>query len=265
MPAILDLYMNQFLVFVLILTRISGLVMTAPIFGSSSTPVRIRALLAVGLSLLIAPLHWGIEIDYPGNLLVLGVMVIREGILGLALGLSVLILFAGFQLTGQIIGQMSGMSLADVFDPSFDASVPLFSQLLNQVTMAVFLIIGGHRQVMDAMLDTFRWMPPGDASSSSSSIVEALVETTTQSFVIGIRAAAPMMVALLMSVLIMGLISRTLPQLNVMAIGFTLNSVVMMLALSVSMSAIVWIFQEEVGRALEAVKEAFTMVETLGV
>lgn len=263
MSALLPLCLDPLLVFLLVLSRVGGLVMTAPILASRAAPVRVRALLAVGLSLLIAPLYWGSQPVDLGNVVNLAVMLGREVLLGAAMGLALLILFAGLQMTGQIIGQMSGMSLADIFDPSFDSSIPIFSQLLDLIALSVFLAIGGHRRVMSALLDTFQWRPPGHAGCSAN-LVETLVDALTQSFVMGIRAAAPVMVALLMSVLIMGLISRTLPQLNVIAVGFNLNSMMTLAALSLSLGAAVWAFQEQAAMGLEAIRETLTAIEPDG-
>ena len=150
---------------------------------------------------------------------------------------------------------MSGMQLADVVNQNVDTNVPVFSQLLDMVTLVVFLAIGGHRQVMGALLDTFSWMPPGHVTLSGD-LVMALSDVTTQSFLLGIRAAAPMMIALLLSILIMGLISRTLPQLNIIAVGFSFNSVVLLATLSVSLGAVVLIFQDQAEDALQAITSA---------
>ncbi len=253
--------LNQFLVFVLVLTRISPLFMLMPVFGSQSVPVRVRALLAVGISLVITPLYWGRQIATPESLIELAVMMGKEAALGLVLSLGVLILFAGLQLAGQIIGQMSGMSLADVVSPGSDTTVPVFSQLFDLVTLAVFVIIGGHRQVIAALLDTFAWMPPGRAALSSN-MLDALNEVMSQSFALGIRAAAPVMLALLLSVLIMGLISRTLPQLNVIAVGFSFNAMVVLVVLSISLGTAAWIFQDEAINTIQTLSESLLPATT---
>ena len=123
-------------------------------FRSRSVPVQIRAFLAIGLSLIISPLQGptrpcasATSSNYgPGG---------REALLGLSLGLAVLILFAGLQMTGHMTGQMSGMSLADVFDPSYEAGVSVFAHCWTW-SPSIFLVIGGHRHVIEALLDTFR-------------------------------------------------------------------------------------------------------------
>lgn len=243
------------LLFVLVLTRIGTLIMTAPLFGSRDVPIRVRAFLAIGFALIVTPVHFDHARDMPDDLVNLAVLVAREAVLGLALGLAVMILFTGLQLTGQIIGQMSGMALADAFDPTFDASIPIFTKLLDAVTLSVFIAIGGHRQVMAAMLDTFRWRPPG-VRDLPTNIVETFTEVTSESFVVGIRAGAPVMVALFLAVLLLGLISRTLPQLNVIAIGFSLNSMVMMVTLAASLSALAWVVQDHADTVIATIRDA---------
>jgi len=252
---LLQVQLDLFLVFLLVLTRLSGLVMTAPIFGSRSIPLQIRAFLAVGLALIVTPLYTAGGVKLPPHLFGLMVMLGREILLGLAIGLAVMILFTGLQLAGQIIGQISGMSLADVFDPTFEASVPVFTQLLDIVTLSVFITLGGHRQLLGALLDSFRRRPPG-SDDFPTNLGALLNDVVADSFVVGIRAAAPVMVALLLSVLILGLISRTLPQLNVIAVGFSLNSMIMLITLSLSVGAITWVMQDQAEIVMDRVRSS---------
>lgn len=247
--------LNQIVVFTLVLTRVSGLVMTAPVFGSKEIPLRVRGLFAVAIAMLVTPLQARATFEPPGTTLNYLVYLAGEAIIGLLLGIGILILFTGIQLTGQIISQLSGMSLADVFSPGFDANVPVFAQLMFYVTMAVFVVIGGHRLVMAALLDTFQMIPPGSGALSGSAI-DVVTTIVSQSFVLGIRAAAPVMTALLLSTIVLGLISRTMPQLNIIAIGFGLNSMVVLGGLMFSLGAIAWMFQDQVQVTLDLIVES---------
>lgn len=254
MLALLELYFDQFLIFLLVLTRISGLVMTAPIYGSRTIPLKVRALIAIGLAMMITPAQDTGLFVVPDHLIDATILMTRELVLGLALGLSVMILFSGLQLAGQIIGQVSGMSLADVFDPTFQTNVPVFTQLLDAITMSVFLTIGGHRHMMRALLDTFYWRPPG-VNDLPANVLDVLTTVTAESFLVGIRAGAPVMVALILAVLILGMISRTLPQLNILAVGFSLNAIVMLTTLSFSIGAIAWLMQERAEAVVDSVHQ----------
>jgi flagellar biosynthetic protein FliR len=256
MSPILVLYLDQFLIFVLVLTRVGSLLMTLPVLGSAGTPWQVRALLAVSASLILTPLYWGLPIPQPENLLDLGLLVAREAIFGLALGLAVMILLSGMQLAGQIISQISGLSLADVVNPTFETNVPLFSHILELLALAIFFLVGGHRQVIDALLRSFTWMPPGNGRLPDN-LVEALSSITSQSFEVGIRAAAPVMVALLLATLVVALISRTLPQLNAVAIGLNFNSLIVLGVAALCLGSATWVFQEELGPAVQTVAQAF--------
>ncbi|NLS97390.1 MAG: flagellar biosynthetic protein FliR [Planctomycetaceae bacterium] len=252
---IAQLDVAKLLIFTLVLTRVSGLVMTAPIFGSTDVPMRIRALLAMALSVLILPSQWDTPVADPETNVQYAVVLAGELLIGLTLGLGITILFSGFQLAGQLIERMGGMMLAEVFDPASGENVPLFSRFLYLTGLAVFLLIGGHRAVMAALLDTFSALPPGSGTVPVD-IADTFVILVGQSFSLGIRAAAPVVTALLLSTLVMGLISRTLPQLNILAVGFGANALITFGAVFFVLGASVWVFQQQVDPALSLLFES---------
>lgn len=251
---------EQFLTFVLVLARTSGLVMGAPIFGTPDIPVRVRALLAVALALLLTPTQIGQPLPEFPTLVQLVVKIGGELLIGVTLGLGVMLLFSGIQLAGQLISQVSGMSLADVVNPALGTSVPLFSQLLFMISMVVFVSIGGHRQVVAGLLDTFQTIPLGGVVITGSVHEPALV-LLQESFELGMRTAAPTVVAQLLATLVMGLVSRTMPQLNIMAVGFGVNSMVTFGAMSLTLGGLAWAFQQQLTPHLE---QLLDMIHGLG-
>lgn len=255
MPLLETLLFNQFAVFTLVLARVGALIMTAPIFASAAIPIRARALLAVAITLLVTPLVSASPPEGMTELLVYGRYLASEALIGLLLGFGITLLLSGIQLTGQIISQLGGTALADVFDPTLDSNVSIYSQLFYFITLAMFVLLDGHRLVMDALLDTYAWMPPGRASLGST-YVEALTTLLSQSFLLGIRAAAPTMTALLLATLLLGLIGRTMPQINILAVGFSVNSLLTLGCLFTTLGAIVWAFPLEASSALDVLREA---------
>src|SRR5437773_1671537 len=121
---------------------------------------------------------------------------------------------------------------------------------------AIFFVVGGHRQVMDALLRSFAWMPPGNGRLPDN-LVEALSTVASQSFEVGIRAAAPVMIALLLATLVVALISRTLPQLNAVAVGLNFNSLIVIGVFAFCLGSAAWVFQEELDGVVESVGQAF--------
>jgi flagellar biosynthetic protein FliR len=240
---------DHVLTVLLVLARVMPLVLLAPLFGFSGVPQRTRWALGLALAVLVAP----VEISSAVGSQTLGAfltMLGGEALVGVTLGLGVALLFAGMRVAGQLISHMSGLQLAEVFDPGFETSVPVFSQFLTYFTLVLFLTLGGHRQVLEALLDTFRWLPPGRAVAPRSAF-DATTALLTQSFVLGIRTAAPVVVSLLLATLVLGLANRAIPQLNILSLGFGANAILATLALGVSLGAIAWLLEDQLAAFLD--------------
>ncbi len=109
--------------------------------------------------------------------------------------------------------------------------------------------------VMAGLLDTFQTIPPGSGRFPAS-LAEGFVTLVSQSFALGIRAAAPAVTALLLASLILGLVGRTLPQLNVLSMGFGLNALLAFAVLGLTLGAAMWAFQDQIQPALETIFDA---------
>jgi flagellar biosynthetic protein FliR len=241
--------------YTLVLGRVGALIMTAPIFGSKAIPLQGRALVALIISLLVTPLlaqHSTVDMS---NLLVFSKHLLSEVLIGLLFGVGITILLNGIQITGQLVSQLGGTALADVYDPNLEENVSVYSQFFFFLTLAMFVLLDGHRMTMDALLDTFAHLPPGKADLGTS-YLDALVTLLTQSFVLGIRAAAPAMTALLLATLVLGLIGRTLPQINILAVGFGVNSLLSLGCLFTSVGVVAWAFPQQTGTAIEILRNA---------
>ncbi len=250
--------MQHVVLFMLVLTRTSGLVMMAPIYGGSQVPLQIRALLAVVLGLLISPTQSHVEFNFPHSPVELTVMLLGELTVGLMLGLGILILFVGMQLSGQVISQLSGMGLAEVFNPGLETNAPLFAQVMYLLSLTVFVLIGGHRLVMAALLNTFAEIPAGSGTLSAT-LADTLATMLGASFELGIRAAAPVLTAQLSATLVLGLIGRTLPQLNILLVGFGLSVMVTLVTLSLTLGGAAEVFQDRIDLFIELFHDALRL------
>lgn len=249
--------LQQTALFTLILGRVSGVVATAPLFSTAAAPIRVRGLLAVALTMLLMPILSATGLPGELNVITFGRLIVSEVVVGLLLGLGVTVLLSGVQLAGQLVAQMSGMALGDVFNPEFDNSVSVFTQMFYFVTLAVFVAIGGHRMILEALMKTFEWAPPGQARLGDT-YAEAMVAMLSQSFELGVRASAPIVIALFLSTLILGLISRTLPQINTVVVGFGVNSLLTLAVMMLTVGGAAWTFQEPLAEALETLALAAT-------
>lgn len=257
MEFLLSIYTNQFLIFLLVLARVSGLVAVAPMWSSRAIPRRIRVFVALGIALIITPLWWHTPVDNPGHVVHLAVLMASEFAVGLSIGLAVMICFVGVDLAGEILGQMTGMRLANTASPDYNASMSVFSQFLHMLMLTVFLVSGGYQYLLDVFFQVFERMPPGKAHVSLS-VIDALAEIISYSFALGLQLAAPMLLVLLLSLLVMGLIGRTMPQFNVLAVGFGVNSLVMLGTLFLSLGILIRVFHEHSFGAIDLIAPVFS-------
>ena len=248
---------SRLMLLAMVLCRTSGLVMVAPVFGSSDVPMKLRAFFALLLTLMIVSVRFYQRVPEPTAMIDFAVYLAAEVAIGLVLGLGVWMYLLAFQLAGQIVSQSAGMSLADVFVPGLDTSVPIVSQLLHLFATVVFLAIGGHRLLIAAFLNTFEVLPPG-AGLAVDGVPAMLTTMLAESFEFGIRVAAPGITALLLATLVLGLVSRTLPQLNIMAFGFGMNAMLALGVLAMTFGAAAWSLEEQIESVVDTVRDGLT-------
>ena len=246
-------------VFLLALVRVSAMVLTAPVLGSRSVPFRFRIVLAGVLTLATLPLIdsqsiAGIELEagLESNLIS---MALSEVIIGTLLGLGVMIVFAAAQMAGTVIGQMAGIQMASGMDPQSGEATSPVSQMFGILSLAAFALIGGPELVVTATLDTFSSLPIG-TTLQTSAVIDLTAELLQQSFLLTLRGVAPAVAALLISTLVIGLISRSYPQMNLLGMGLSSNLIVMMLAIFFTLGGCVWLFVDDLERFIAMIQNA---------
>lgn len=227
----------------LVLARVAALVFVAPVFGGQSVPAWIRAMLSVAIAGAVYPLTAGTIVAPALFSVQFAVALAAEAMLGAWLGLALLALFGGLRLAGQIIGRLGGETLAETLDPTTDEPSDALSQLLFWTALAVFFCAGGHRVVIAGLLDTFRVLPPGGVGLPDA-IGETCALLISQSFSLAIRVAAPAAAALLISAIAVGIIGRTIPQLNGLSFGANVNSLVMFVVVLVALGGMAWAMED---------------------
>lgn len=212
--------------YVLVLFRFTGLALTAPLYSSQSIPVRVRAALIMVVAAMVFPM---VANQAPVGIGLLTAVVggIGELMIGATIGLALGLLVMGVELGGLIVGRQSGMILAQAFDPTQNTQSSILGQVYTITLMTLFLLVGGHRATLAALLDTFEVIPLL-AFRMEDSVVVLLVEMMTSAFILGIRVAGPVLIALFMMTTAMGFLSRTMPQFNILSVGFTLRSLIAM-------------------------------------
>jgi flagellar biosynthesis protein FliR len=208
--------------FVLVFFRVAGLMLFAPLFGSSRVPTRVKILLALAMTLGMTQVDYaGVRI--PDDTWSLTAAIAGELCFGLALGMLVSLVFIAAQWAGEMIGQQLGFNISQVLDPQFGQAGSLVGDLYFYLTMAVFLLIGGHRILVDSVHQSVRVLPPLTLWVTPD-LFSLLLEMLLVAMTLALRLAAPVFVAMLVLDVAMGFLSRTMPQFNIMSAGLSLRA-----------------------------------------
>ncbi|MFC1882411.1 flagellar biosynthetic protein FliR [Thermodesulfobacteriota bacterium] len=230
----LNISLPQLQLFFLIFFRVGAILMSIPVFDSKSIPLFFKIALAFATSIILFPMLRVDPVPMATSVLALAVGVTGEILLGLIIGFSVKLIFAGIQLAGQLAGYQMGMALANVMDPSSSQQVPLLAQFNNLFGLLIFISINAHYLFIRALTHSFEMVPPLNVNFSGS-LMEHLIKMSGNMFVIGIQVGAPVIAALLITSVAFGLIARTVPQMNVLIVGMPLKIVIGLLFLGISL------------------------------
>jgi len=197
--------------------RITGLMLVAPVLGANVVAPRIKIVLAVTLTLLVAPLApapVALELWSGAGLLA----AVTQLAIGVAMGFCVQMVFDAVVLAGQTISMTMGLGFATLIDPEHGASTPVLSQFLLILGLLIFLALNGHLLLIETLVDSFRWAPVGAPLPLDG--VREIALWGGRIFEAGLLIALPAVIALLVVNLAMGVVSRAAPQLNLFAVGF---------------------------------------------
>ncbi len=219
--------------FIFPLARILAMLASAPIFNNVAQPARIR--LGVGLVITIAlmPVLPPMPPVPPGSWI--GLFILAQQILiGVLLGFSLRIAFAAIDVAGELIGMQMSLSFAVFYDPQNAGQTPVLAEFLGLITTLIFLALNGHLLTLSVLAETFRLLPVSVTPFSAGSFTSLLTWSSIM-FSSGLLLALPMITALLIANLAMGVLARVAPQLNIFAVGFPVTLVSGFIVLMFSM------------------------------
>jgi len=206
--------------FVLLTTRLSGLMITAPLWSMSGLPRLARAAIVIALAVLLLPAVPPMRA--PESALELPLLAGLELLIGLAIGLSGALLVQGVVLAGEVISLQMGLSLAPQLAPMPDLEVSGVGMLMSTLALLLYAAIGGHLALLRALADSLRELPPGAPVDLRGGAL-GLGHAAGALFSCGVRAAAPIMVALFLANLALALLSRAVPQINTMMVSLPIT------------------------------------------
>ncbi len=213
---------ETFSLFLICAARVSALMGSIPVFSSAQTPMQVKAGLSLTLSLLVFPVVSPLVPQQSLTPVGLALLVGQEALLGFILGFMGRLIFTAVEFGGTIIGYQMGFAAANVFDPQNQRQISLMSQFQSVFAILLFLALDAHHLFLRAIVHSYRLLPPGKLDLSGGA-VPFLIELTGNMFVLAVRFSAPVLALLLLSGLVLGIMSRVFPQLNVFMLSFPVN------------------------------------------
>jgi flagellar biosynthetic protein FliR len=214
--------MPQLQLFFLVFLRTGAFLMSIPMLNAPSVPVLFRLALTMAASLLIFPLLPMGSPSAASDLFTLCVAAAGEVLIGVLAGLSIRLIFEGIQLAGELAGYQMGLAIAEVIDPASEDQVAILAQFTSLLSMVIFLVLNGHHWFIRTLVESYQWVPPFGFRVNGP-VLERLVRLTAEMFVIGLKAGAPVMVALLLGTVAFALVARAVPQMNIFVVSMPLN------------------------------------------
>ena len=213
-------------VFLLMLTRCSGIFMIAPFFGSLNIPVTIRAAAAFAFTLVLFPVVDGLgTVAAPPSVWAFAGAVLAELFIGWLIGFIAYVCFSAIHMAGKVMDMQVGFAVVNVMDPTSGQQIPLIGSLLYNLGIIVFLVTNGHHVIITALAESFRMVPLA-AMQPNLSLTMLLVDFTNGIFVTGMKIAMPVTFAILLVNVALGILARTMPQMNIFVVGIPLQLMV---------------------------------------
>jgi len=218
--------------FIFPFTRILALIASSPVLGNKQVPARIKIGIALLLTIIIAP-----TLEIQPNIEVasaLGLVVLLQQILaGLAIGFTMLLIFSGIELCGELVGMQMGLGFASFYDPVNASYTPVAAQFLSAIATLAFLALNGHLFMLEALADSFHTFPIGTAVPHAQAL-HTLAAWGGSIFSQALQLSMPVIGALLITNLALAILTRSAPQLNIFQIGFPITLTIGFAALLLS-------------------------------
>lgn len=250
-----DLYRAMLLMF-----RTGAFLMTIPVFGHVSIPRILRVWMALVLTVLILPVST-VALDHlPVTTLELTIVILSELAVGFIMGFAVVALFSAVQFAGHLVGLQMGLAVANVVDPMNAGQISVIGEFYYLISILIFIMINGHHYAIDALIRSFERVPLGGAVFSPE-LSGFFINLTAMVFVLAVKLSAPVVITLLIVNVVLGIISRTVPQMNVFVVGFPLSIGVGVAMIGISLP----IFKLLVEKAILGLRGDWaTMIRLLG-
>lgn len=241
--------------FTLVAFRVAGLFISAPMISSTMIPGRVKVLAALALSGCVYPLAPAWPLD-PKSISVLEMlpMVVGEALIGYVIGFLASLPIGAAEMAGVIAGQQMGFGLSKVYNPDTDSETDVLSQLLMFTLFAGYLAGGGLEHVFRAVVATFERVGPGGIGFAHAPL-EVILAVLASGLELAIRMAFPVVAAILLLIVVFAVISKTMPAINIMSVGFTVKVLAGLAVITIAMPVFARVAGDEIADVMATIDQ----------
>lgn len=219
--------------FIFPMTRILGLVATAPVFNSAAMPVFVRLSIGLAITVGLIPILPPITPISGGSWFGLALLA-QQLLVGVLMGFALRLAFVAVDVAGELISMQMGLSFAVAYDPQNAGQTPVLSEFMGLIVLLIFLAMNGHLMTLAVLVESFNLLPV-EAFPFHAAGFATLLRWASVMFALGLMLSLPLIAALLIANIALGVLSRIAPSLNLFAIGFPVTLAVGYLVLMFSL------------------------------
>jgi len=222
--SVLIRFFTEIDIFLIIMVRVLGFFIIVPVVSTANIPAQVKLALAVTVSYLIFISGKVTHIYYDDNIAGYVMLIVREFLTGFAIGFVVNLIFTVFYFVGQLMDYQIGFAMVSVLDPLSQIQVPITGNLLYLFISILLVASGGLNAFIAAFFYSFDVIPPGSAVLlSNQTLMVYLIEVLTKFFVIGVNISMPVVGAILVLDVALGVLVKAVPQMNIFVVGMPLK------------------------------------------
>ncbi len=225
--------MKEVIRFAVVLMRVAGIMVFAPLFNSMSIPIQAKIVIALMCTMILAPAMPLGQIPEDFGLTSLFACAVSQIMFGMTLGLVATFIFAGLQFAGQLISFQLGFAIVNIIDPTSEVQMPVFSFLQDYIGLILFMLLGGHHWFFLAVSDSFSYLPVMGMTLKGG-VVQEVIHLSSHILVAGVQIAGPIIAVTVIADIVLGIIGRAAPQINILIVGMPLKTLVGFSCLSFS-------------------------------
>ena len=215
---------GNIILFMAIITRISGMFATAPLFSTYPIPMQAKVWLAALIAFILFPIvQYNTSFTTPTNIIMLTVILFKEFLIGYAMGFCANIIFVGVELGVNMFAIQMGLSASQALNPASGGVSPVITRAYTFLASMIFIALGAHQWLFSALYNSFKSMPIGYTFTFSPALVEHIITFTSQMFNISLSIALPIFGVLFITDVLLGFTSKMMPQMNIFMVSMPLK------------------------------------------